>query len=145
MGEYAIRMQFDVDADPDTVVGALTTAQGVASWWSTKVEGAPGEVDTTLGVGIPDVAQPFEFAVERDAPHTVAWRTLAYPPWWAGTTIRWTVGDRDDATGARLHFVHEGFEPDNEVIPLVTAGWARVIMRLQHYAETGTPDPYFVL
>ena len=142
MGDYAVRMQFDIDADHSTVLDALTTAQGIASWWSTKVEGAPGDAGATFTVSFPDVPQPFEFAVERDASHAIAWRTLAFPPWWAGTTIRWTVTDRDDATGTRLHFAHEGFDPDNEVIPIITPAWAQIIHRLQRYAETGESDPF---
>lgn len=145
MGEYAVRMQVDIDADPSTVLAALTTAQGVADWWSTKVEGAPGDAGATFTVAFPDVPQPFEFAVERDSSSAVAWRTLAFPPWWAGTTIRWIVADRDDAPGARLHFAHEGFHPDNEVIPIITPAWAQIIQRLQRYAETGEPDPFATL
>jgi uncharacterized protein YndB with AHSA1/START domain len=142
MGEYAIRMQFDIDADADAVLDALTTTQGVASWWSTKLEGEPGEPGATLTVGFPDVPQPFEFAVERDTPRAVAWRTLDFPPWWAGTTIRWNVADREDGPGVRLHFSHEGFDPDNDVIPIITPAWAQIIGRLQRYAETGEKDPF---
>lgn len=143
MGDYAVRMQFDIEADPDTVTEAVSTPSGVASWWSPKLEGTPGEAGGTFRIWFPEVPQPFEFAVERDDEHEVAWRTLAFPPWWADTTIRWRVERPDEGTGTRLQFVHEGFDPDNEVIPIITPAWAQIILRLKEYAETGTPTPFF--
>ena len=145
MGDYAIRMQFDIAADPDTVIDALTSTSGVSRWWSTKVEGSPGDHDGQLMVWFPDLPQPHEYAVERDGARQVAWRTMAYPPWWAGTVIRWHVAPHDDAPGTRLRFSHEGFDPDDEIIAIVTPAWAQIILRLKSYAETGTPAPYFTL
>lgn len=144
MGTYAIRMQFDIDASVDAVVKALATQDGVKSWWSDRVEGSPGESGGQLRVSFPDVPQPFEFAVRRDSDHALAWETLEFPPWWAGTTIRWDVNDNPEGPGTRLAFAHEGYDADNPVIPIVTAAWAQIILRLKGYAETGTPAPFFV-
>lgn len=135
MGDYAVRMQFDIDADPDTIMSLLTTAEGVEKWWSRPVEGTPGEDGAQFRISFPDVPQPFEFAVEREGDRSLAWRTLAFPPWWADTTIRWRVEDREDGPGSRLVFAHEAFDPDNEIIPLITPAWARFIFGLQERAE----------
>ncbi len=145
MGDYAVRMQFDIDAEPDEVLRAVTTTEGVRSWWSTEVDGPTGEAGQQFRVSFPDVPQPFEFAVERDDDRTVGWRTLAFPPWWADTTIRWQIGERDDGPGTRLQFTHEGFDPANPVIPIITPAWAQIIQRLQAHAETGRPTPFFDL
>lgn len=142
-GDYALRMQFDIEAGADAVMQALTTGDGVESWWSSPVEGSPGEAGGRFTIAFPDVPQPFEFAVERDGQRTVGWRTLAFPPWWAGTTIRWRVDDRSDELASRMMFTHEGFDPANEVIPIITPAWAQIILRLKEYAETGTAHPFF--
>lgn len=143
MGDYAVRMQFDIDSDADAVMKALTTADGVESWWSGPVDGLPGEPGERFTIPFPGVPEPFEFEVERGEDRSLGWRTLAFPPWWAGTTIRWRADDRHDGPGTRLMFSHEGFDPDNEVIPIITPAWAQVILRLKGYAETGTPKPFF--
>ena len=143
MGDYAIRMQFDIDADTDAVLDALATEQGVASWWSDATSGSPGQHGGEFRVSFPDVPQPFEFAVRRDGEHALAWDTQLFPPWWAGTTIGWDVGDNPEGPGTRLQFVHGGYEPDNPVIPIVTPAWAQIILRLKRYAETGSPNPFF--
>jgi hypothetical protein len=139
MGDYHIHMQFDVEADRVTVRRALTTEEGIRSWWSTR---ADGPRDSQLQVSFPDVPQPFEFAVEEDGDR-VDWVTGAFPPWWAGTTVRFELGENPDGPGTRLNFSHRDYEPDNPVIPIVTPAWGQILLRLKGYAETGAPQPFF--
>jgi hypothetical protein len=65
----------------------------------------------------------------------VAWKTLAFPPWWADTTIRWRVEEPDEGTGTRLLFTHEGFDPANPIIPVITPAWAQFIFGLKGQVE----------
>jgi hypothetical protein len=139
MGDYHILMQFDIDADRSTVRDALTTQDGIASWWSARTDG-PRE--DQLRVSFPDVPQPFEFTVAGDA-ERVEWVTGDFPPWWAGTTIRWDLSDNPDQPGPRLLFSHRDYAPDNPVIPIVTPAWAQIILRLKGYTETGQRQPFF--
>ena len=140
MGDYAILMQFDIDADRQTVHRALSTEEGVRGWWSVKTV---GPTDGQLRVSFPDVPQPFEFTVSRDDPDGVDWVTGGFPPWWAGTSIRWDLTESPDAAGTRLRFSHDGYAADNPVIPIVTPAWAQIILRLKGYAETGQRQPFF--
>ena len=140
MGEYHIRMQFDIDADRETVRRALATEEGVRSWWSTRTDGPN---DGELRVSFPDVPQPFEFGVVEDGADRIDWVTGGFPPWWAGTTIRFELGDNPDGPGTRLQFSHRDYEPDNPAIPIVTPAWAQILLRLKGYAETGNSQPFF--
>ena len=134
MGDYAIHMQVDMTADHDTVMQALTSSDGVERWWSRPVDGDPGKDGGEFRISFPDVPQPFEFAVER-GDRSVAWKTLAFPPWWADTTIRWRVEEPDEGTGTRLLFTHEGFDPTNPIIPVITPAWAQFIFGLKGEVE----------
>lgn len=140
MGDYAIRMQLDVDADPATVREALDTEQGIASWWTTgtRLDDARHRLQTSF----PDVPQPFEFAVDA-RPTVIRWVTGGFPPWWAGTTVSWALEPNPERPGTRVQFVHGGYEPDNPVIPIVTLAWAQILLRLKGYVETGNPQPFF--
>jgi hypothetical protein len=80
--------------------------------------------------------------VAHEEPDSVEWVTGGFPPWWAGTSIRWDVADAD-GPGTRLQFRHDGYAPDNPVFPIVTPAWAQIILRLKAYAETGRPQPFF--
>ncbi len=148
MGDYHILMQFGIGAEPDTVRTALATEDGVRAWWSNQTD---GPTDGELRVRFPDVPQPFEFAVrDQGAPAgaesgtgRIEWVTGGFPPWWAGTTIRWDIARNPEAAGTRLLFSHRDYDPDNPVIPIVTPAWAQIIGRLKGYAETGTAQPFF--
>lgn len=140
MGDYNILMQFDIDADPATVLRAVETEEGIRSWWSTKTTLDHGA--NQLRVSFPDQPSPFEFGV-RDDGEQIEWVTGGFPPWWAGTTIRWNFAENPERPGTRLVFSHRGYEPDNPVIPIVTPAWAQIILRLKGYAETGTRQPFF--
>jgi hypothetical protein len=139
MGDYHILMQFDIDAGQEVVREALATEEGVKSWWSTRAEGPS---DGRLRVSFPDVPQPFEFDVAEDGDR-IEWTTGGFPPWWAGTTIRFDLAENPDGPGTRLLFSHRDYEPDNPVIPIVTPAWAQILLRLKGYAETGTAQPFF--
>jgi uncharacterized protein YndB with AHSA1/START domain len=140
MGDYAILMQFDIEADRETVRRALTGQEGIRSWWSARTD---GPADGQLRVSFPDVPQAFEFSVEGNDGDRVEWVTGGFPPWWAGTSIRWDLADNPDGAGTRLLFNHGGYAPDNPVIPIVTPAWAQIILRLKGYAETGRRQPFF--
>ena len=138
MGDYHVLMQFDVDAEPDVVRRALDTEEGIRSWWSKRTDlGGDG-----LHVSFPDQPRPFEFEV-RDDDGRLDWVTGGFPPWWAGTTIRWVVEPNPEKPGTRLQFSHRDYDPDNPVIPIITPAWALIIQRLKGYAETGEPQPFF--
>jgi hypothetical protein len=140
MGDYNILMQFDIDADRSAVHDALATEGGIRSWWSSHTEGPSRD---QLRVSFPDVPQPFEFTVSTDDSERIEWVTGGFPPWWAGTSIRWDLSDNPDHPGTRLLFSHRGYDPDNPVIPIVTPAWAQIILRLKGFAETGEPQPFF--
>ena len=138
MGDYHLLMQFDIDADPETVLSAVNSEEGIRSWWTSQAKLADGQLETSF----PDVPQPFEFDV-REEPARVEYVTGAFPPWWAGTTVRFDMGPNPDGPGTRLLFSHRDYEPDNPVIPIVTPAWAQILLRLKGYAETGTRQPFF--
>ncbi len=145
MGDYHILIQFDMAADRSTVHRAISTEQGIRSWWSSRTTGPDGSKH--LEVSFPDAPLPFQFTVTRDDQARVEWRTGAFPPPWAGTTIRWDLSDAppDAPPGSttRLLFSHRDYDADNPVIPGVTPVWVQIILRLKSYAETGKPDPFF--
>jgi uncharacterized protein YndB with AHSA1/START domain len=144
VGDYHIRMQFDIDADHQTVHRAVSTEDGIRAWWSSRTEGpSAGDTRPQLRISFPDVPQPFEFTVARDDNERIEWVTGGFPPWWAGTTIRWDLSANPDAPGTRLLFSHRDYDPDNPVIPIVTPAWAQIVLRLKGYAETGTRQPFF--
>jgi hypothetical protein len=143
MGDYHILMRFDITADARTVEEAVSTRAGIAAWWSNHTELVVGGSDHgRLLVSFVDVPRPFEFEL-RTSRARVEYVTGGFPPWWAGTTVRFDIAPNPEGEGTRLDFSHRDYAPDNAVIPIVTPAWAQILLRLKGYAETGEPQPFF--
>ncbi len=143
MGNYHVKMMFQLDAYPAAVRAALGSDDRIATWWSSKVDGRAANVGDEFRVTFPDAPSPFELEVKTADDDTVEWGIESVPPWWAGTTIRFDVVAGEDGEGTNLLFQHRDFDPDNEVIPIITPAWAQILMRFKQVVETGAADPFF--
>lgn len=143
MGNYHVLMQYDIEAKREALLQALTTVDGITSWWSPSVQGSTGAVGDRFGVGFPGVPAPFEFTVTRADEDRVEWKTGEMPPPWAGTSIRFDISENPDGPGLRLLFSHRDFDPENPVIAMVTPTWAQIVLRLKGYLESGEKQPFF--
>jgi uncharacterized protein YndB with AHSA1/START domain len=139
-----IAMQIDVAAPPSAVYGALTTAAGVAGWWTTKNEttGTVGDVNRYWFPGVP-VTYDMRVDEAREG-ELVRWRCSGGPPEWIGTEIRWTLSSPTEGTTLVL-LDHNGFAEVGPMYRLVTHGWAQMISHLKKYLETGEPTPFFTV
>lgn len=134
-----INFRFDIDAAPQTVLGALKTSEGIRAFWTATAE-VPADVGETLRLGFAIAPAPFDLRLDRSDETGVAWSTETFPPHWVGTTIGWDVQSRDG--GAMVVFRHDGFA---EVSDAGSAAytWGQIMVQLKRYAETGKPDPVF--
>ena len=135
----AVLFRFDVDAAPHEVLEALTTADGIKSFWTTRAE-VPRDVGETLELSFPVAPAPFDLRLEQSDDQTVAWRTETFPPHWVGTTIRWDVEARDG--NSTVSFRHDGFSDDAHAGHAAFT-WGQIMVQLKNYAETGNPAPVF--
>ncbi|MEU1286545.1 SRPBCC domain-containing protein [Kitasatospora sp. NPDC005856] len=150
-----IALQLDIAAPRAVVLAALTTHDGLTSWWTTGVD-RDGDV---LLFDFPDVPEPFRLRVERADRDRVVWANAgSFPPHWAGTWISWELAEPAAAPGGspmperpaapertRLLFRHGGWQPGSEEgVPAVAGTWAELLVRLKDYAQSGKVQPYFV-
>jgi uncharacterized protein YndB with AHSA1/START domain len=138
-----IALQFDIAAPRAVVLAALTTHDGLTSWWTTAVD---REEDVLL-FDFPEVPEPFRLRVERADEDRVVWTNAgAFPPHWAGTWISWELAEQPGAPErTRLLFRHGGWQPGSEDgVPAVAGTWAELLVRLKDYAQSGKVQPYFV-
>ncbi len=97
---------FDVDAQPDAVRRALTTSDGIASFWTDKAD-VPADVGETLMLGFPDAPLLFDLVLTQSEDKMITWRTATFPPQWVGTDIRWEISGSDG--GSTVAFRHGTF------------------------------------
>lgn len=139
MGDYAIRAQFNAETTPGEVSKWLKGTEGIAGWWSDTVEGSASTRGDEFTVRFPDTDVPFELEVTQSGGGVVEWHVPESPPWWKGTTIRFEVSEAEG--GSSLLFIHYGFDPDDQIIPVITPAWVRFLDNLVSVAESGKPKP----
>jgi hypothetical protein len=137
-----ILLRVPVEADAGSTYKALSTGEGVNSWWSNHSEGPDG-VGSIMKVGFPDVPMTFDFEVGEERPNErVAWRCLAGPPEWIGTDISFDIQTDDDGNNSVL-FAHDGWKTTEDSFPFIAYSWAQILPRLKELAEKGRAEPFF--
>jgi uncharacterized protein YndB with AHSA1/START domain len=134
-----VRFRFDVDAPPARLLAAITTADGIRGFWTSRAA-VPTVVGETLSLEFAQAPRPFDLRLEQSDERTVVWRTETSPPHWVGTTVRWDVEPRDG--GSTVAFGHLGFDDDEEA-GRVAYTWGQIMVHLKQYAESGRRDPVF--
>jgi uncharacterized protein YndB with AHSA1/START domain len=136
-----ILLRVPLDAEPKDVYDALATSEGIKGWWSNHTEGPEG-VGSSIKVGFPDAPITFDFEVNEEvAGERVAWRCLAGPPEWIGTTLTYDIQTNEGETS--VLFAHAGWSTTEESFPFIAYSWAQILPRLKKLAETGESDPFF--
>ena len=124
--------------DPTQVYAALTTIDGLARWWTEDTTGtadAGGKVEFRFsGRGGADVE-----GTAATPPSHVAWRFVAGPDEWVGTTIDWTI--RPEGEWTIVLFTHAGWREAGEFMHHCSTRWGTFLMSLKASVETGTGAP----
>ncbi len=129
-------------SSPEAVYGALSTIEGLASWWT---------VDTRGNTGIGDVIK-FTFTadgrelgffdmkvLELDPGKRVLWQVDGGPAEWVGTRVHWDLKQEDGFT--IILFRHEGWREPVEFMSHCSTKWATFLMSLKALLETGKGSP----
>ena len=140
MGGYEIRAQFEAACDRSEVAKWLATPEGIAGWWSDKVEGVASREGDRFSVFFPTSPVAFELVVTATSDNALEWHIPESPPWWKGTTIRFDLSENADGKTVIL-FRHQGFDPDDPIIQAITPAWVRFLDNLVRVSESGVANP----
>jgi uncharacterized protein YndB with AHSA1/START domain len=126
-----------ITATPDKVYDALTTAEGLAAWWTTDTS---GDGDGALRFRFGDVGG-FDMKVVELQPNTrVAWEVVEGPDEWVGTTVSFDL--TQDGEWTIVLFAHAGWREPVEFMNHCSTKWAIFLMSLKSLLETGTGSPH---
>jgi uncharacterized protein YndB with AHSA1/START domain len=138
-----ILLGVEAHADAPAIVDALTTKEGLSSFW-TPASIAEPVVGTEARFGFQGSPVPLRMRVDRIEPNEVTWTCLGDFPFWEGTTVTWSLSPEEGHGGTRVFFRQIGFadeQPEWEFAS-VAFTWAGILGRLKVLAETGTAEPY---
>ena len=131
-----------IHASPERVYQALTTTEGIRSWWTRDAD-LDSEIGGTGEFRFGAYGSPSLTKVsieELKPPAHVGWKTISsFRPEWSGTSISFDL--RPEGSSTALLFAHRGFAQADEIYALTTTGWAYYLVSLQQYLETGKGAP----
>lgn len=144
----AYRQNLLLHATPSAVYAALTTPEGLRSWWTQDCD-ADTEAGGTIRLRFGRTHK--EMRIVRLEPgrevrwlcvgaHIAATR-LTRKDEWVGTQIVFRLAAQDD-THTRLEFEHTGLLPSLECYDICCDGWRHFLASLQAHVETGHGTPH---
>jgi uncharacterized protein YndB with AHSA1/START domain len=136
----AIRHRIGIDAPQATVHDALTTTDGIASWWTRDTAGdaAPGGT-IDLHFGGPDKHIVLE--VVEATPDRVQWRGLpGGPDEWIDTTMTFELDHQDDETV--VLFTHGGWREPVLFQAHCSTKWGSYLLSLKSLLDGGEAAPF---
>ncbi len=136
---YAIKHLFHIAQDRQAVNAALSTREGLASWWAADTRGT-GALDSQLSFHFPPHASMEMQVVALEPGLAVSWQCLSGPAEWVGTRLHFRLDENEGKT--RVRFAHEGWQQMDDTYAAVTFSWARFFESLRQYCQTGQGTPY---
>lgn len=133
-----IRINVVVKANPEKVYNALTTEDGLASWWAKQTVAKPevGFVNVfTFGKQFRN-----EMKVTNLTPYKqVEWKCINSIEEWVGTNISFDLEEKEGNT--ILRFAHSGWRAVTDTFGGCTYDWSSFMKSLKSLCETGTGTP----
>lgn len=135
---YDIVHQLTIAAPPDRVYETVTTAEGLATWWTTDVSVGPGDGEMVVGFEGGTVHMRFQTDA-FDPPELVHLTCIDGPAEWPGTQLAFRIEGTPD--GTVLRFWHGGWEYEDGALPSTSFQWAMHLDSLRRALETGKGSP----
>lgn len=127
------------DTSPEEVYQALSTIEGLSSWWTTDTHGDPAVGGTIVfRFGGDD---GFDMLVRELVPaKRVAWEVVAGPEEWIGTEVTFDLHQDDEWT--IVLFEHHGWREKVEFMSHCSTKWATFLLSLAELVQSGSARPY---
>ena len=124
---------------PQEVYQALSTIEGLSSWWTTDTHGDPDTGGTIVfRFGGDD---GFDMLVRELVPAKgVAWEVVAGPEEWIGTEVTFDIHQDDEWT--IVLFEHHGWREQVEFMNHCSTKWATFLLSLVELVQSGSGRPY---
>ena len=134
--------QITIDAIPNKIYSAITSEQGLKSWWTTDVSGESKE-GSVLTFGFYDRLVVFKMQVEKLLPYeAIKWTCLGDPDEWKGTQLLWELKQKESSQ-TMLSFSHIGWRSTQGEYKMCNTTWGHLMILLKDYVEKGTVNPFF--
>ncbi|RPD40599.1 SRPBCC family protein [Chitinophaga barathri] len=132
-----IRHNLVIKAAPGKVYQAVTTQEGLESWWCKNTTAQPetGFVNLFIFGQHRNEMKVTELAPDKRA----AWECVHSIGEWIGTKVSFDLEEKNGNT--LLRFTHGGWREVTDMFAACSFDWAIFLKSLKSYCETGTGQP----
>jgi uncharacterized protein YndB with AHSA1/START domain len=133
-----------IEAPPEKIYRALTTADGIKAWWTTDVS-MDAQVGGRAIFGFFNRSTVFQMRIDELTPSSIVrWTCVegTTSPDWVGTTQEFRLEPQADGD-VLLKFCHGGWERGGDHCYHCNTTWGHLLVCLKQYAERGVKNPYF--
>ena len=132
---------FDIQASPEVVFTAVTTGDGLSSWWTTSVQADIAEPGSRFRFALRGPFNPQLRIREIKSPYLVAWEGADGHDAWGPTSLRFEF-DRIDS-GTMVSFWHQmGANRTDDAVARANFNWGYYLDSLRLLCETGFGKPF---
>lgn len=133
-----IRINVVIKSTPKKVYSAVTTQEGLESWWCKQTTARPE----------PGFVNAFTFGKFRNEMRIIAlvpnkkveWKCIDSIEEWIGTDVSFDLEEKEGNT--ILRFAHAGWRAATDTFAGCTYDWAMFMRSLKSFCETGTGTPH---
>jgi uncharacterized protein YndB with AHSA1/START domain len=135
----SIRQLVRIQSSPEKIYSAITTQEGLSSWWTPKVTARP-KVDSIASFHFgPSYAK--EMKIVKLTPNKeISWKCTSATEEWLDTDLHFFL--RPYENGTELFFEHNNWRDFTEMFSQCSFDWAMFLRSLKLYCETGKGKPY---
>ena len=134
-----INHRVGIAAAASEVYKALTTDEGLSTWWTTDTTGA-GNTGSIISFRFNGGGPDFE-VVELQPDTLVRWRHSGeMPDDWMGTEVSFELSNNGTQTFVR--FKHSNWKEASDFMAHCSTKWAMFLLSLKEAIETGSGRPF---
>jgi uncharacterized protein YndB with AHSA1/START domain len=132
------RASVEIAVPPDRVFQSLTTLEGIAGWWTSRVAGSAhksGKIELDFAGLDERIIMHVDAAIPNSS---VLWTCTKHTghPEWEETRIAFAITGHD-STGSTLTVHHKGLVPQLRCYDQCEAGWNHFLHSIRLYLEQG--------
>ena len=134
--------EITIAASAERIFDAITTHQGMISWWTADCEVEP-KVGSIAVFRFNQRSIVFKMRIDELArSRRVAWACLGDIEQWTGTQISFYL-EPLDSIRTRVKFVHGNWRSTDGHFPTSNTTWGALMVKLRDYCEGRGTGPFF--
>ncbi len=134
-----IKHLFHINASKEKVFEALTTIEGLANWWTNKVNGNT-KVGSIIEFRFGDMGGPDMKVKEIKPNDSVTWECVGGPEGWIGHIFSFHLDMNDNKT--RVRFEQSGWKETGDSYASCNFSWGRYMESLRQLCQTGKGEAF---